>query len=82
MEMNEGQLTGLQPLALLTKIRQELSDEKYFSDEDLASLMTQTNLVTMTLNVLASQPTPETKFPKLEAGWILTNLAYGNSGHL
>lgn len=78
LEQGNAQLSGMENLALVTKIRQELSHEPQISNEDLLLLVTNTSLVQMALQILDAPDSPDLRFLKLEAAWILTNIAYGS----
>ena len=67
----------MEQLALLTLIRQELSTEQNTVDLDL--IFSQSDIVNVILQILGEPVGSETlKYLKLEAGWILSNLAYGS----
>jgi hypothetical protein len=71
-------MSVLEQLAIVTRIRQEISNDKSITDEDLVQLVKNTNLMSLVLQILEAPSSPDMKYLKLEAGWILTNIAYGS----
>lgn len=62
----------------MTKVRQELSQEPQISNDDLLQLVLNTSLVQMALTILAAPDSADLHYLKLEAAWILTNIAFGS----
>jgi hypothetical protein len=65
-------------LALVTLIRQELSGQDV--TPDIGEIIANTPLVDVVFSILAESDIMP--YLKLEAGWILTNLAYGSEDEL
>jgi len=68
----------MQQLAILTEIRHYMSDAEKISNSDLLYLVQNSNLIDMLLKILQAPCDPQVRILKLEAGWILTNIAYGD----
>jgi hypothetical protein len=72
-------LPTMQILAILTKIRQVLSTESAISNENLEQLLTETNLTSILQQILNPQNVEEFKYLRLEAAWIMDNIAFWDS---
>lgn len=72
-------MSAMEQLAVITKIRQELSNESSLSETEMVSLIQNSSLITRILQVISVPFSPEVKYMQLECGWILTNLAYGSA---
>jgi hypothetical protein len=68
----------MERLAMITLVRQELSSREI--QPDLGEVIHQTSIVEVVFSILADEGAMH--FLKLEAGWILTNLAYGSEEEL
>ena len=65
----------MQKLAIFTKIRQFLSSAEVIGAVELKHLINQTQIIEVVMLALSNEPN---RYIKLEAGWILTNIAYGD----
>lgn len=72
-------LPTMQILAILTKIRQVLSTESAISNENLEQLLNETNLTSILQQILNTQNVEEFKYLRLEAAWIMDNIAFWDS---
>jgi len=75
-------LSAIDQLAIITKIRQELSNESCLTDDEMNNLIQNSTLMPIILQILSVPHSPDVKYMQLEAGWILTNLAFGSSDTL
>lgn len=71
-----GNLQPIQQLAILTRMRHEVSNQHSIDNSDLLEL-TNSQLITVILQILQAPDSADLKYMKLEAAWILTNMAYG-----
>lgn len=66
----------------MTKVRQEMSDNKH--PPKVSDILASTNILDFLDQVMSFNDSmdPLVKFLKLEATWLLTNLSYGNDGDI
>lgn len=74
----------IQRLAILTKIRMELCNADAIGEQHISHLLQNTNIIEIILSILGSNDSFDDllSFLKLESGWILTNIAYGDHASL
>lgn len=74
----------IQRLAILTKIRMELCNADAIGEQHISHLLQNTSIIEIVLSILGSNNGFDdiVTFLKLESGWILTNMAYGDDKSL
>jgi len=74
---SNNNLSQLEQLAILTKVRQEMAFEE--NPPDIKTILTQTNVMKIIQQLLSlDEGAVVTRYLKLESFWILINLAYGD----
>ena len=74
-------------LAIVTKIRQEISTNDVFNDTTIEQIVENTAIVTMVCQILHIHVNPNqhsslVRYLKLEALWILANLSFSKEEHI
>ena len=74
----------IQRLAILTKIRMELCNADAIGEQHISHLLQNTSIIDIVLSILGADQGFDdiVTFLKLESGWILTNMAYGDDKSL
>lgn len=79
--LTQRQNEAIEQLALITKVRQELADGE--QTPQIGEIVRQTGILEIISQILGADGGNDlTRYLKLEATWILTNLAYGSEQDL